>query len=102
MVKAKLKFSGFSSVSRTPDYVKQFIETLFANDLRRFLRFITSQAALVTGDIKICAVPHISMFPKSHTCFNRLDLPDYNDKQTVFQRLRFCLDNLEVAGFGEA
>eukprot|EP00742_Colponemidia_sp_Colp-10_P010067 GILJ01011027.1.p1 GENE.GILJ01011027.1~~GILJ01011027.1.p1 ORF type:complete len:926 (-),score=132.33 GILJ01011027.1:79-2601(-) len=102
MIKAKLKFSGFSSASRTPDYVRQFIETLSANDMRRFLRFITSQAALVTGDIKICAVPHISMFPKSHTCFNRLDLPDYNDKQTVFQRLRFCLDNLEVAGFGEA
>jgi len=43
-----------------------------------------------------------SRFPLAHTCFDRLDLPDYGDEGTLRQRLTWCLDNLEMAGFGES
>ena len=54
--------------------------------------------------------------PVAHTCFNRLDLPDYNDQQLaraaamhartdsvqVTDRILFCIEHLEDAGFGLA
>jgi len=42
------------------------------------------------------------MFPVAHTCFNRLDLPDYSDLALVPTRLQYVIDHLEAAGFGLA
>ena len=44
----------------------------------------------------------VMLFPKAHTCFNRLDCPEYADSETLRQRITFCLENLEIAGFGES
>ena len=41
-------------------------------------------------------------FPMAHTCFNRLDLPDYKSKAIMRTRILFCLEHLQDAGFGEA
>jgi hypothetical protein len=41
----------------------------------------------------------INPYPKSHTCFNRLDLPDYSSEA----ELRKCMDvilNTEINSFG--
>lgn len=44
----------------------------------------------------------LTRFPLAHTCFNRLDLPEYGDEATLRNKLTWCLENLEMAGFGEA
>jgi len=44
----------------------------------------------------------LSRMPMAHTCFNRLDLPDYETEEDLRAKLTWCLDNLEMAGFGEA
>ena len=44
----------------------------------------------------------LTRFPLAHTCFNRLDLPEYGDEDTLRNKLTWCLENLEMAGFGEA
>ena len=41
-------------------------------------------------------------YPIAHTCFRNLELPDYDDNALLLTRLRFCLDNVELAGFGLA
>ncbi|KAL5526560.1 hypothetical protein ACEPAF_8284 [Sanghuangporus sanghuang] len=40
-----------------------------------------------------------SQLPKSHTCFNRLDLPPYKDYQTLEQKLTLAVE--ETVGFGQ-
>jgi len=44
--------------------------------------------------------PNADLYPTAHTCFRRIDLPALEDKAEITRRLRFCLDNLELAGFG--
>ena len=53
--------------------------------------------------IHIMYVPWSSeRLPLAHTCFDRLDLPDYGDEGMLRTKLTWCLDNLEMMGFGEA
>lgn len=40
-----------------------------------------------------------SKLPRSHTCFNRLDLPPYEDIKTLEDRLRLAIE--ETEGFGQ-
>ncbi|KAH9051547.1 hypothetical protein EDB83DRAFT_2622224 [Lactarius deliciosus] len=37
--------------------------------------------------------------PRSHTCFNRLDLPPYEDYESLERKLRFAIE--ETEGFGQ-
>ncbi|GAA5848398.1 hypothetical protein JCM8547_004503 [Rhodosporidiobolus lusitaniae] len=41
----------------------------------------------------------ITQLPKSHTCFNRLDLPPYPNYETLEQKLGFAVEN--TLGFGQ-
>ncbi len=34
---------------------------------------------------------HIDQLPKSHTCFNQLDLPDYPTKDMLKEKLRIII-----------
>lgn len=58
-------------------------------------------AAAARGMVSIAFVNRTG-FPLAHTCFNRLDLPDYGNEALLREKLTWCLDNLEMAGFGEA
>ncbi|CCM03910.1 uncharacterized protein FIBRA_06061 [Fibroporia radiculosa] len=40
-----------------------------------------------------------SQLPKSHTCFNRIDLPPYRDYETLEQKLTLAVE--ETVGFGQ-
>lgn len=97
-----IEFQSFDRASETPGKVRQFLSSLSNKDIRRFLCFVTASTALPRGK-KIC-VKRIagddSAYPVAHTCFLRLDLPDY--PHLAEQRLRFCIDRLEEAGFGLA
>jgi hypothetical protein len=55
------------------------------------------------GMITIKYVPwNNTRFPLAHTCFDRLDLPEYDNEAMLLSKLMWCLDNLEMSGFGES
>ena len=100
-VAAVLQFSGFPSSSRTPAMFRAVVKELAPDRVRQFLVFITAQSALMSGTvIKVKRIGSAASYPVAHTCFNRLDLPDLGDQKLLKQRLMFCLDNLEMSGFG--
>mmetsp|Transcript_9526 Transcript_9526/g.13776 ORF Transcript_9526/g.13776 Transcript_9526/m.13776 type:complete len:87 (-) Transcript_9526:243-503(-) len=37
-------------------------------------------------------------FPRSHTCFNRIDLPDYKSKEELHERLKIAVST-SATGF---
>jgi len=37
--------------------------------------------------------------PVAHTCFNRIEIPDYADKETLNHKLMLAISESEQAGF---
>lgn len=98
--------------------VEWFWETVrrFSQEERaRLLQFVTGTSrvpvegfkALISNDGRVrrfgihlvqCGVPPTGLYPKSHTCFNRIDLPVYHTKDQLETYLTLVI-NMEITGF---
>ncbi len=103
------EFGLFPAGSRAVAFFKAVLRALSGPDLTKFLLFLTAQSAVPPPSKRIRIVPMIGpgassadAFPVAHTCFHRLELPDYPSKEVMMAKLRFCIDNVEMAGFGIA
>lgn len=96
---------GFKKDSKTIIDLWYLLDNEWNEDQRiNFLYFITgSKTAPVGGlgnlHIKIEKISTKNLLPVAHTCFNRLDLPDYSDRKLLKQKLAICLENCEGFGF---
>jgi E3 ubiquitin-protein ligase HUWE1 len=91
------------------------ISELSQEDLSNFLLFCTGSSRVPIGGFKSLESNRgqISNFEivkteyyegkknflRAHTCFNRLDLPNFPNKETLNEAIKFALEN-EVLGFG--
>ena len=91
------------------------ISNLSQEDLSNFLLFCTGSSRVPIGGFKSLESNRgqISKFEivkteyyegkknflRAHTCFNRLDLPNFPNKETLKEAIKFALEN-EVLGFG--
>ena len=91
------------------------ISNLSQEDLSNFLLFCTGSSRVPIGGFKSLESNRgqISKFEivksvyyegkknflRAHTCFNRLDLPNFPDRNTLNEAIRFALEN-EILGFG--
>ena len=101
----------YSSKHRNIHYFWNFVEEFDAEDRARLLQFITGASrlppqgfkALISNDgnhrrFNIQSISkRESMYPRSHTCFNKLDLPVYSSQQEMNAYMSVCLG--EVYGF---
>jgi hypothetical protein len=100
-VLSRLKFENFPSSSKTPTFFCNFIKSLDSTKLKRLylnlhhqyyqvdinvsfrlLCYITASTSLPPS-VVIRQCGERGTYPVSHTCFNRLDLPDYNVERQV-------------------
>jgi serine/threonine protein kinase/tetratricopeptide (TPR) repeat protein len=90
-----LEFQGFDSSSNTPKYLKEVLMDMSQNNLRRFLQLCTATAAVPANGalkkIKVLKCADAQRLPVGHGCVNQLDLPDYNDKQKIKDKLEVAL-----------
>ena len=93
----------------------EIISNLSQEDLSNFLLFCTGSSRVPIGGFKSLESNRgqLSKFEivktqyyegkknylRAHTCFNRLDLPNFPNKETLNEAIRFALEN-EVLGFG--
>jgi E3 ubiquitin-protein ligase HUWE1 len=91
------------------------ISNLSQEDLSNFLLFCTGSSRVPIGGfkslesnrgqiskfeiVKTDYVPGAKNFLRVHTCFNRLDLPEYPDKLSLETAIKFALEN-QVLGYG--
>ena len=91
------------------------ISNLSQEELSNFLLFCTGSSRVPIGGFKslesnrgqiakfeIVKTEYIAgkkNYLRAHTCFNRLDLPNFPDKNTLDEAVKFALEN-EVLGFG--
>jgi len=102
------EFGLFSRSSTVPEMFRRALEQLSGPDLTKFLLFVTAQSAVPPPSKKIKIVPMTgsnaspASFPIAHTCFHRLEVPEYETFEQLTAKLQFCIDNVEMAGFGFA
>jgi len=99
-----LEFRGFPKSSKIPKWLPQTILQFSPDNLRRFLIFCTGSPSLppAASDTRIGVQynrPSNSL-PVAHTCFFKLDLPDYPDQSIFVEKLMKAIQ--ECATFDRA
>ncbi|XP_070600965.1 E3 ubiquitin-protein ligase Itchy homolog isoform X2 [Erythrolamprus reginae] len=89
----------------------QFVKEMDNEKRMRLLQFVTGTCRLPVGGFsdlmgsngpqKFCVekVGKENWLPRSHTCFNRLDLPPYKSYEQLKEKLLFAIE--ETEGFGQ-
>lgn len=90
-----LDFKNFPASSSTPSYLQETLSHMTQNNLRRFLQLCTSTATVpASGAMKkitvVCCADR-QRLPVGHGCVYQLDLPDYNDKRELEEKLLVAL-----------
>ena len=85
-------FNGYPKQSRIPAWLPLAVEQFSPENLRRFLIFCTGApslppAGLLAGfEIGVQYQRCSEALPVAHTCFNKLDLPDYQDQALFVEK----------------
>jgi len=66
--------------------------TVVGRPLGRLLRR-AGAAGTATGRICFTQLPKSDRLPEAHTCFNTVDMPDYNDYAMMRDKLMQSIDN---------
>lgn len=100
-VVAVLEFNGYSKQSRIPRWLSQAVLQFSPDNLRRFLIFCTGAPSLPPRSTKVQITVQYQRaseaLPVAHTCFFKLDLPDYPDQETFVGKLMKAIQ--ECASF---
>lgn len=107
------KYTDYRNYSTSDEPVRWFwrcVREEFDNEMRaRLLQFATGTSRVPVNGFKdlqgsdgprhfcIERIDGPDNLPKSHTCFNRIDLPNYKDYQTLVQKLTMAIE--ETIGF---
>ena len=93
MVASSLRFAGWDPSSSTPGHLVGVLQELSAPMLRRFLILCTSSCSLghAQPPITIQRCPPSSRLPVGRTCFRRLDLPAFEDRDVLREKLLLAL-----------
>ena len=79
-----------------------FVLHLSSNDLRRFLRFATGHCSLDRARsktrINVLRCPKSNNKPVGRPCLRHMDLPDYNDKGLLQEKMLSCLNAIDEGG----
>ena len=92
-----LTFNGFPLKSNIPKWLKEILLSLSEDQLRKFLVFVTGSPSLSSTfnnmTINVRYQNRSANLPTAHTCFFHLDIPDYKDKDTLYNKLIYAIHN---------
>uniref|UniRef100_A0A6Q2Z9E3 E3 ubiquitin-protein ligase n=1 Tax=Esox lucius TaxID=8010 RepID=A0A6Q2Z9E3_ESOLU len=104
-------YRHYARSSRQILWFWQFVKEMDNEKRMRLLQFVTGTCRLPMGGFtdlmgsngpqKFCIekVGKENWLPRSHTCFNRLDLPPYKSYEQLKEKLMFAIE--ETEGFGQ-
>ncbi|OXB74749.1 UNVERIFIED_CONTAM: hypothetical protein H355_003636, partial [Colinus virginianus] len=104
-------YRHYTRTSRQILWFWQFVKEIDNEKRMRLLQFVTGTCRLPVGGFadlmgsngpqKFCVekVGKENWLPRSHTCFNRLDLPPYKSYEQLKEKLLFAIE--ETEGFGQ-
>ncbi|PVU89203.1 hypothetical protein BB561_005490 [Smittium simulii] len=104
-------YRGYTETDQVIQWFWQCVNDMDSERRSRLLQFTTGTSRIPVNGFKdlqgsdgprrftIEKAGDINSLPKSHTCFNRIDLPPYNDYQTLSYKLTLAIEN--TVGFGQ-
>uniref|UniRef100_A0A672NTV3 HECT-type E3 ubiquitin transferase n=1 Tax=Sinocyclocheilus grahami TaxID=75366 RepID=A0A672NTV3_SINGR len=104
-------YRHYTATSKQILWFWQFIKEMDNEKRMRLLQFVSGTCRLPVGGFadlmgsngpqKFCIekVGKENWLPRSHTCFNRLDLPPYRSYEQLKEKLMFAIE--ETEGFGQ-
>uniref|UniRef100_A0A671SUA0 E3 ubiquitin-protein ligase n=1 Tax=Sinocyclocheilus anshuiensis TaxID=1608454 RepID=A0A671SUA0_9TELE len=104
-------YRHYARSSKQIGWFWQFVKEIDNEKRMRLLQFVTGTCRLPVGGFadlmgsngpqKFCIekVGKENWLPRSHTCFNRLDLPPYKSYEQLKEKLLFAIE--ETEGFGQ-
>ncbi|XP_029470522.1 E3 ubiquitin-protein ligase Itchy homolog isoform X2 [Rhinatrema bivittatum] len=104
-------YRHYTRTSKQIIWFWQFVKEIDNEKRMRLLQFVTGTCLLPVGGFadlmgsngpqKFCIekVGKENWLPRSHTCFNRLDLPPYKSYEQMKEKLLFAIE--ETEGFGQ-
>ncbi|XP_054700980.1 E3 ubiquitin-protein ligase Itchy homolog isoform X4 [Grus americana] len=104
-------YRHYTRTNRQIMWFWQFVKEIDNEKRMRLLQFVTGTCRLPVGGFadlmgsngpqKFCIekVGKENWLPRSHTCFNRLDLPPYKNYEQLKEKLLFAIE--ETEGFGQ-
>uniref|UniRef100_A0AC11BNG5 Itchy E3 ubiquitin protein ligase n=1 Tax=Ovis aries TaxID=9940 RepID=A0AC11BNG5_SHEEP len=104
-------YRHYTRTSKQIMWFWQFVKEIDNEKRMRLLQFVTGTCRLPVGGFadlmgsngpqKFCIekVGKENWLPRSHTCFNRLDLPPYKSYEQLKEKLLFAIE--ETEGFGQ-
>ena len=102
-LKKSVKYEGYNEDSITIKYFWEILLELNEEEKKKFLFFVTGcDRAPIDGlgslPFAITRNANINELPSSHTCFNHLILPDYQNKENMKIKIQTAINYSE--GFG--
>jgi serine/threonine protein kinase len=102
LVVSCLRFTDFGKKSMMPIWLKELILAASEDHLRKFLVFLTGSPSLSTTtsfgsklEIHVRGQPRSEALPVAHTCFFQLDIPDYQDKETLQSKFVYAITHAQ-------
>ena len=104
--------TGYTPESPQILMLQQILNNWTEEEKRQFLHFVTGSSSIPAGGFhrlnprifivryRVPGVAVEDLFPKAHTCFNGLDLPEYNSSDLMESRLRTSMAH--GTGFDDA
>ncbi|KAF6768107.1 hypothetical protein AHF37_08491 [Paragonimus kellicotti] len=104
-------YKNYTARSKEVQWFWQFVRSLSQEQRVRLLQFVTGTCRIPVGGFKdlmgsngqqrfcIERVGDDTWLPRSHTCFNRLDLPPYRSFDQLKEKLTLAIEESE--GFGQ-
>ncbi|KAJ2080915.1 hypothetical protein H4R24_002715 [Coemansia sp. RSA 988] len=104
-------YRGYTESDQVVQWFWKFVTEMDAEHQARLLQFTTGTSRIPVNGFKdlqgsdgprrftIEKSGDVVALPKSHTCFNRIDLPPYTDYETLSSKLTVAIEN--TVGFGQ-
>ncbi|PIA18973.1 HECT-domain-containing protein [Coemansia reversa NRRL 1564] len=104
-------YRGYTESDQVVQWFWKFVTEMDSEHQARLLQFTTGTSRIPVNGFKdlqgsdgprrftIEKSGDVVALPKSHTCFNRIDLPPYTDYETLSSKLTVAIEN--TVGFGQ-
>ncbi|CAF1293414.1 unnamed protein product [Rotaria sp. Silwood1] len=104
-------YKNYTETAKQVQWFWQFVREITDEQRARLLQFVTGTCRVPIGGFsellgsngpqKFCIEKYgkDNLLPRSHTCFNRLDLPPYKKYEILKEKLLFAIEECE--GFGQ-
>ena len=74
----------------------EWLESCKEEDKFKYLKFVSGRSRLPKSDYQhvIYIVNDKNKLPVSHTCFSTLDLPNYDSKEILCEKMKYVIENV--------